>query len=236
MPIGIPVQRNARAADPWALRAAHSHCDRRATSPTAATAALAAIELDQPPRRRHHAYFAGKAEELVVALALEQNQPPLGSPATRLMVFPGEGAVAAEALVRLLGVATMGLPASGPAGEAEVADLPGLAAAGDEEESCRGQRPTAASAQTQRCGCAEPRHPRDDRIPEERSWRRPRAGDAFCHESTRPSARRPGRAKWPTSALAPPARSRIGVSPPDFASVARPAVDPSDEICLLADL
>ncbi len=38
----------------------------------------------------------------------------------------------------------------------------------------------AAFAQTQQCACAEPRRPRGDRIPGERSSRRPRAGDAFA--------------------------------------------------------
>jgi hypothetical protein len=106
MPIGIPVQRNARAtmprglekparrpraasatgrmrprrdraraADPWALRAAHSHCDRRATSPTAPTAALAANELDQSvPPAAPRLLRRAKAEQLVVALALEHQQ------------------------------------------------------------------------------------------------------------------------------------------------------------------
>ena len=133
MPIRIPVQRNARAADPWALRAAHSHCDQKRQALRPRQRPSPRSSWTSPPLRRHHAYFAGQ-------LALEQNQPPPGSPATRLMVFPGEGAVATEALVHLLGVATMGLPAAGPADQAEVDHLPGLlAAARDKEESCRGQ-------------------------------------------------------------------------------------------------
>jgi hypothetical protein len=46
--------------------------------------------------------------------------------------------------------------------------------------SQRFRRRAAAPAQTQWCPCAEPRHPRDDRISRERSSRRPRAGDAFA--------------------------------------------------------
>ena len=70
-----PRRDRARAADPWALRAAHLHCDRRATSPTAATAALAANELDQSaPPAAPRLLRRAKAEEFVVALALEHQQ------------------------------------------------------------------------------------------------------------------------------------------------------------------
>jgi len=128
MPIGIPVQRNARAtmprglekparrpraasatgrmrprrdraraADPWALRAGHPQCDRRATRPTAATAALAANGTS-PPHRRHHAYFAGQSQNSWSWLSLLRpirqcgsSRPPLPPKRQRPRLHTGEG-------------------------------------------------------------------------------------------------------------------------------------------------